>query len=311
MKSTPTRHRNLARAPLVAWEYNDSIQNLPYALRLDAILVDALSAPAVFLLMLAAKGAGKLVRKLLSLQQMRELKPAKSLRGAPCARDITDVWQITPRTLIDRLRIGSRLLDLEPTVDHSFVWQENRNTGKREIIARHAGIKGWLRIHCPTVSYSTAMGYKKLAARLKTLCGVTANIPLEWLFPNAKICPENQGNMAREKMVKNGRRILASLLVEGKSLRGLGRLVEKRMRIVRLPGKKAINSLILQQNAGKRVGKKNPAGIPWEKQRKKQAERLAASIHAHGTAIMEALRRTKFDKTGKRLIRRMDRLLWR
>ena len=44
-----------------------------------------------------------------------------SLRGVPSPEDIEDIWDLDPRTLCGRLRIGSRLADLEPTLDARFV----------------------------------------------------------------------------------------------------------------------------------------------------------------------------------------------
>ncbi|MBR3583877.1 MAG: hypothetical protein IKO01_10605, partial [Kiritimatiellae bacterium] len=48
---------------------------------------------------------------------------AVSLRGVPEPEEIEDVWEIDPRTLCGRLRIGSRLADLEPTLDSRFVFK--------------------------------------------------------------------------------------------------------------------------------------------------------------------------------------------
>ena len=106
-----------------------------------------------------------------------------SLRGIPVPEDIEDVWDLDPRTLCGRLRIGSRLADLEPTLDSRFLFKKTRH-GSRRIRARQPGLKGWMRKNVPAVKYSTAMHYKKLATRLRQLIGLDARIPLEWLLPD-------------------------------------------------------------------------------------------------------------------------------
>ncbi|MBR4251080.1 MAG: hypothetical protein IKQ15_02115, partial [Kiritimatiellae bacterium] len=107
----------------------------------------------------------------------------ESLRGKPTPEDIEEAWVLDPRTLCGRLRIGSRLADLEPTLDSRFLFRKSRN-GSRHICARRPGMKGWMKKHVPSVKYSTAMHYKKLATRLRQLIGLDARIPLEWLLPD-------------------------------------------------------------------------------------------------------------------------------
>jgi hypothetical protein len=185
---------------------------------------------------------------------MKELRPTPSLRGTPAPADIDEIWIINPRTLFDRLRLGSRLLDLEPSVDNSFLFKENAISGRREIIARHSGVKGWLQIHCPTVAYTTAMGYKKLASRLKTLCGVQANVPFEWLLPDAPEISTLTSDSSLAEAIADGRKKLSGFFDEGKTFTGLQTLAEKRMNIIRLPPKNTDFSLIFGTSKRKSGG---------------------------------------------------------
>ena len=162
-------------------------------------------------------------------------RQAVSLRGVPTPEDIEDVWDIDPRTLSDRLRIGSRLADLEPTLDSRFVFRKARN-GSRRIVARRPGLKGWMKKNVPSVKYPTAMHYKKLATRIRQLVGLDARIPLEWLLPDSEegtaalsALPAALRQAAAEAKSK-----LARLLAENPKLTHLTRIVESRLGIMRM-----------------------------------------------------------------------------
>ena len=254
----PSRRRN---PPLRYPDHSDLYRDVPGSLRQSFAFWDFLVlSPAEFLLALTFRGVRRLFHEILRRRRMAECKPVSSLRGTPKPKEIQEIWTIHPRTLTDRLRLGSRLLDLEPGVDNSFVWKENRTTGRREIVARHAGVKGWLQVHCPTVTYTTAMGYKKLASRLKTLCGAPANIPLEWLLHNAPEISALTQDPAVAAAIEAGRKRLSGFLEEGKSFVGLQKLAERKMNIIRLPSKNLKNSLILS-SGGMKSGEGRKSGV--------------------------------------------------
>ena len=159
-------------------------------------------------------------------------RQAVSLRGTPSPEDIEAVWDIDPRTLSGRLRIGSRLTDLEPTLDSRFVFKKAK-TGSRRIVARQPGLKGWMKKHIPTVKYSTAMHYKKLATRLRQLVGLDARIPLEWLLSDneedlSTLSPADRKSAAEAKAK------LDRLLAENPKVTRLGRAVESKLGIMRM-----------------------------------------------------------------------------
>lgn len=155
-----------------------------------------------------------------------------SLRGIPAPDDIEDVWDLDPRTLAARLRIGSRLADLEPTLDSRFLFRKTRD-GARRIAARQPGLKGWMRKNVPTVKYSTAMHYKKLATRLRQLIGLDPRIPLEWLLPDneeslSALTPADRRALAAAKAK------LARLLADNPKYTHLLRSVENKLGIMRM-----------------------------------------------------------------------------
>ena len=155
-----------------------------------------------------------------------------SLRGAPTPEDIEDAWEIEPRTLAGRLRIGSRLADLEPTLDSRFVFKKSRNGSKR-ICARQPGLKGWMKKNAPDVKYSTAMHYKKLATRLRQLIGLDARIPLEWLLPDNE--EELSGlSPVDRKAAATAKTKLDRLLAENQKVTHLTQAVESKLGIMRM-----------------------------------------------------------------------------
>lgn len=156
-----------------------------------------------------------------------------SLRGVPTPKEIEEVWDINPRTLSGRLRIGSRLVDLEPTLDSRFVFGKTRN-GSRRIVARQPGLKGWMKKNVPDVKYSTAMHYKKLASRIRQLIGLDARIPLEWLLPDGGESEVSALSPADRQAVAAAKAKLDRLLAENPKFTHLVRAVESRLGIMRM-----------------------------------------------------------------------------
>ena len=289
----PKRRTSSRRRPvLVRREISAPLYPLPTSLRASIELFELLLTPLEALYLFTCRSVRQLARDLLRRLRMKELRPTPSLRGTPKPADIDEIWTLKPRTLLDRLRLGSRLLDLEPAVDNSFVFREYPHSGRREIIARHAGVKGWLQDHCPTVAYTTAMAWKKLASRFKTLCGTPANVPLEWLLPDAPEISTLTSDPALADAIAAARRRLDGFLAEGKTFSGLQKLAEKRMNIIRFPSKKLENSLILKQ------------GGP-----KSEMERLAAEFRTHGAAVLAALKQVPASPDRQKLLDRLSLLL--
>ncbi len=185
-------------------------------------------------------------------------KPPISLRGLPSPEDIQDAWDAEPRTLAARLRIGSRLADLEPTLDSRFVFKKTRSGSKR-IVARQPGMKGWLRRNAPDVTYSTAMHYKKLATRLRQLVGLDARIPLEWILPGDGEARARLADLApaERAAATAARRKLAALLADNPKITHLTLAVEQKLGIMRMVTIRRIRGQKAHRiREGKRDGKR-------------------------------------------------------
>ena len=164
--------------------------------------------------------------------RIHEKRPdSPSLRGTPTPQDLTDPWTATPRTLNDRLRLGSRLADLDPTLDHT-ISRTTLPNGKTVFRARPGGMKGWLADRRVAVPYSTAMRYKKLAQRLRRILSLDARLPLEWLIDGL---PENTTLPAElQSPCVAARRRLASILRRHRTFKTLSLHAEKELGIIRL-----------------------------------------------------------------------------
>ncbi len=164
--------------------------------------------------------------------RIREKRPASpSLRGTPTPADLAEPWKASPRTLRDRLRLGSRLADLDPTLDHTIARTTLPN-GKTVFRARPGGMKGWLADRRVAIPYSTAMRYKKLAQRLRQILSLDDRIPLEWIA-DARTAPPSLPPALRPQY-QSAQRRLATILREHRTLKALLLHVEKELGIIRL-----------------------------------------------------------------------------
>ena len=188
---------------------------------------------------LVAYGAASLVRRIYNHFNPPpppvHPKLSPSLRGTPSPGELSAAWKPTPRRLFDCLRIGSRLADLEPTLDSSFIFKSN-SAGSKRIVARAPGLKGWLADNTPCIAYSTAMHYKKLASRLRQLIGLDARIPLEWLLPDS---PDGQTELSKlppadQQSAAAASRKLRALLAGNQRLTHLTLAVEQKLGIMRM-----------------------------------------------------------------------------
>ena len=94
-----------------------------------------------------------------------------SVNPPPTAAALEAAWAATrggrrgdPAVLAARLRLGSMLSDLEPTVDQSYIRDE---TGA--IVGRQPGLRGWIGFYTPSLvpHYKSLMAYKALADKLR------------------------------------------------------------------------------------------------------------------------------------------------
>ena len=213
-------------------ELTDGPGYVPFsAFPVAAAAVLALTAGA-FGAYLASETGLALVRELKRRQRLREKRPeAPSLRGTPTPEEIEEDWARAPRTLMVRLRLGSRLADLEPTLDTRLHYKELRN-GQKRIKSRAPGLKGWLNDRRLDVNYSTLVRYRKLAQRLRQVLGLDERLPLEWLLPGA--VPDREIPQDLRGQHASARRRLARLIGEHRNFSRLSRHVEAKLGIPKL-----------------------------------------------------------------------------
>jgi hypothetical protein len=194
--------------------------------------VDLLVTPAVCAAFALTEVGKHFFRELQRWRRIREKRPASpSLRGTPTPDELADDWTQAPRSLPTCLRLGSRLADLEPTLDNSLIYKTLPN-GRKHIAARKGGVKGWLRDHRVPVRYNTVMRYKKLAQRLRQVLVLDDRIPLEWLLTG--LPPGQTLSAGLTTSFETARRHIQRILRDNPTLAALTRLVEKKLGIQRL-----------------------------------------------------------------------------
>ena len=194
--------------------------------------IDLLVTPAVCTAFALTEVGKCFFRELQRWRRIREKRPkSPSLRGTPRPEELADDWSEEPRTLEVCLRIGSRLADLEPTLDSSLIYK-TLPSGRKRIVARNGGVKGWLRDHRVKIRYNTVMKYKKLAQRIRQVLGLDERIPLEWVVggvPEGLVLP-----MGVVEGFEGARRLWRKMVRENPTLVGLTRMAEKSLGIQRL-----------------------------------------------------------------------------
>ena len=188
--------------------------------------------PAIFAAFALTEAGALFFGELARRQRLREKLPdSPSLRGAPTPEELTECWDAVPRSRKTCLRIGSRLADLDPTLDRSLVKETARN-GKLVIRARKGGTKGWLEDRRVKVGYSTVMRYKKLAQRLRAVLGLDDRLPLEWVMDGVPAGQTLSPELAAVQATAARR--LTKILRENRSLAALTRYAERKLGIVRI-----------------------------------------------------------------------------
>ena len=158
--------------------------------------------------------------------------PSPSLRGRPTPEEFASDAAVRPRTLAVRLRIGSRLADLAPTLDRGPRF-DVPPTGSRRIRGRGRGLKGWLEDNRVGMGYSTLTSYMRLAVRLRALLALDDRLPLEWLLPGGELPAEIPAELQRQHAT--AKRKLARLLRDHRNFSRLRAYVDGALDLRRLP----------------------------------------------------------------------------
>lgn len=209
------------------------LSDMPHPAVFPLALASVAAVTAVALgTFLATETGLAILSELRRRKRLKEPQPeSPSLRGKPTPEEIEADGTLEPRTLSIRLRLGSRLADLEPTVD-SGTHYEVLKGGARRIAARGRGVKGWLADRRITINYSTLMRYKRLAVRLRRLLELDARLPLEWLLPGEQASRKVPEELERPFFL--ARRRLRKLMGEQRNFSRLSRYVEQKLGIERL-----------------------------------------------------------------------------
>jgi len=133
-----------------------------------------LSAEAV------AQGAKAVANEIARRRNYRP--PRCTLLPCPDAAAVLEGWHALKqdRSPGNALRVGAMLLNISQYVDCSPIYGRGEH-----IVARNPGVKGWLKTHCPTIAYATAMSYRKLAELTCAAIRLHESIPLEWVLPGS------------------------------------------------------------------------------------------------------------------------------
>ena len=200
-----------------------------YAERGLQLRLETASAPWVLLVGLAALGLGgfvyclwKLIEAGLMLgplgriygashavrRQLRKTRKS-STRKPPTPEALEAAWAKSRRSLEWKLRLGSMLEDLEPSVDQSYIRDDDG-----AVVGREPGIRGWLMEHCVEVfdHYKTAMGYKALAHRFRLAIDLPEPFTLEDVLD--ALSESIESIEAKEKAERDARRIKVKNSVE-------------------------------------------------------------------------------------------------
>ena len=164
--------------------------------------------------------------------RLRTPRPeSPSLLGTPTPKELAAACAATPRKLLERLRLGSLLADLDPTLDRTFAFTELPNGAKR-YRSRGGGLKAYLSDNRIPVPYSTLMRYKLLATRLRQLLALDPRLPIEWLLPHAS--PDRERPSDLRTPYWTARRRLARLLREHPNFTRLRKHVDSKLGIPEL-----------------------------------------------------------------------------
>jgi hypothetical protein len=189
--------------------------NLFYALAESIVFAGVVVAAAPFCL------AKTLIDQGIARAKMREMTQKMTAAGLPTPAQVTARFKTRrKKTLTQALELGAMLLAITPTLDAS-----RPHAADGRVRGRASGLKGWLAQYCPTVSYSSASRYRKLAERfLVFLQFDTAQAPwaMSWIMPDKPLPETDDDTLAA---VRQTRASVATLLRHYPSQRALHRLM--------------------------------------------------------------------------------------
>ena len=192
-------------------------------------VVCALGAPLDFAIThgvrLAAKGVLAVKSRLDRAKYLRHSAETAEKSGTPSPTDVAAAWRIprAPRTPAAALLLGDQLLAIEAP---SAALHQIGPDGRCHLVSRGGGLKEWLHNAAPTIPYSTATRYRRLAAHLRQWLQLSPEIPLSWLFPTAPSPATLTPSAPLRRTLARARRAFCTLLADYPSLARLQRRLE-------------------------------------------------------------------------------------
>ena len=174
---------------------------------------------------LAVKGVQAAKARVDRAIYLRHANETAQKNATPSPSDVASAWQIphAPRTPAAALILGDQLLAVEAPSATLHTLDDN---GRCHLSSRGGGLKEWLHHAAPTIPYSTAMRYRRLAAHLRQWLQLFPEIPLAWLFPTAPAPASLASSAPLRRELARARRAFCSLLADYPSLARLQRRLE-------------------------------------------------------------------------------------
>ena len=174
---------------------------------------------------LAAQGVVAVKHRIDRALYLRHARETAAKTGTPSPTDVAKAWQIprAPRTPAAALLLGDQLLAVEAP---SAALHQIGTDGRCHLVSRGGGLKEWLKNAAPTIPYSTATRYRRLARHLRQWLQLPPEIPISWLFPTAPSPATLTPSAPFRRTLARARRAFCALLVDYPSLARLQRRIE-------------------------------------------------------------------------------------
>ena len=174
---------------------------------------------------LAAQGVIAVKHRVDRALYLRHARETAEKHGTPSPTDVAKAWQIprAPRTPAAALLLGDQLLAVEAP---SAALHQTGADGRCHLVSRGGGLKEWLKNAAPTIPYSTATRYRRLAGHLRQWLQLPPEIPLSWLFPTAPSPSSLTSSAPLRHQIAHARRAFCALLADYPSLARLQRRLE-------------------------------------------------------------------------------------
>ena len=174
---------------------------------------------------LAVKGVKAAKARIDRARYLRLANETAAQNSTPAPTDVASAWQIphSPRTPAAALLLGDQLLSVEAPSSALHTLDENNRC---HLFSRGGGLKEWLKNAAPTIPYSTAMRYRRLASHLRRWLQLPPEIPLAWLFPTAPSPASLTPSAPLRRQLSRARRAFCTLLADYPSLARLQHRLE-------------------------------------------------------------------------------------